>query len=64
MRDDGVVDRPSAERVPRRERERLADVLQRTLGVLAASDDPGDRALRRDLQRFAEALRGLRDDSR
>ena len=52
----------SVPKVPGRERGRVADVLQRVLGVLPATDEPADRALRRDLQRFAEGLRGLVDD--
>jgi hypothetical protein len=64
-RDNGSVrlERPTARKVPRRQRARLADELQRVLGVLPETNEPADRAIRRDVRRFADALRGIGDDS-
>jgi type VI protein secretion system component VasF len=62
MVEDGVVERLPVQKVPHRERARLADLLQRVLGVLSATDDPADRAIRRDVQQLAEQLRGLSED--
>ncbi len=53
--------RPSATDVPIRQRGALADLLQRVLGVLPETIEPHDRALRRDVRRYAEELRGLED---
>jgi hypothetical protein len=59
-----TTSKPTADAVPVRRRGPLADALQRALGVLPESGDPGDRALRRDVLHFCEELRGLRKSAR